>query len=114
MLRTIAAALLIATPAAAQEGGAGQEGSAPPGFSLGSSDFAFSSDLIARGGEIVPASGAGGSVWGVRVEQDAYLCFLADVPDAQARRQGVIVGAMGDEAAPRELPSIPVVCILTQ
>ena len=114
MLRIIVAATLIALPAAAQEEGAGQEGSAPPGFSLGSSEFAFISDLIAEGGEIVPASGAGGSVWGVRREDDVYLCFLADVPDAQERRQGVIVGAMGDEAAPRELPNIPVVCILTQ
>ena len=114
MLRIIAAATLIALPAAAQEEGGAQEGAAPPGFSLGSSEFAFSSDLLARGGEIVAASGAGGSLWGVRLEEDAYLCFLADVPEAQARRQEVIVGAMGDDAAPRELPSIPVVCILTQ
>jgi hypothetical protein len=114
MLRIVAIALLIAMPAAAQEEGAGEAGTAPPGFSLGSSEFAFSSDLLAQGGEIVAASGAGGSVWGVRLEEDAYLCFLADVPDAQERRQEVIIGAMGDEAAPRELPSIPVVCILTQ
>lgn len=111
MLRTTALALLIAAPAAAQEGGAP---ATPTGFDVDTSEFAFSSELAAQGAEIVPASGAGGSVYGMRLEDDVYLCFLADVPDAQAERQWVIVRSMGGEGAARTLPNIPVVCILTQ
>ena len=113
MRRAISAAaaiLLIAGPALAQEDGA----AAPTGFDLETSEFQFSSELAAQGAEIVPASGAGGSVYGMRLEDEVWLCFLADVPDDQAVRQRVIVGAMGVEAAERSLPNIPVVCILTQ
>ena len=112
MRRAISAAaaiLLIAGSALAQDGAA-----APTGFDLETSEFQFSSELAAQGAEIVPASGAGGSVYGMRLEDEVWLCFLADVPDDQAVRQRVIVGAMGEEAAERALPNIPVVCILTQ
>ncbi len=102
MRRTIALLLLVAAPAAAQEG-----------YPVGTSDFMWSSELFAAGAEPI-AAGDGGAVHGYRTDDGIYLCFLADSPEAQTRRQAVILEGLGGADAPRALPNIPVVCILTQ
>jgi hypothetical protein len=101
-LRVVAAALAFAALAGAA---AAQE--------AGRAEFRTVGELAGDGFATVPAS-AGNAVFGMRKEAEIYLCFLADTPALQSERQRAILAWMDDGEAPREVPNIPLVCVLTE
>ncbi|MGY9049356.1 MAG: hypothetical protein ACKVKF_20510 [Rhodobacterales bacterium] len=96
----VAVALLLAGQAVAKD--------------IGVSDFAYASELSEEGYEPFATSGAGNALFGMKRDTDLYLCFLADEPAASAQRQGVLVAEVNGTNPDREVPNIPVVCVLTQ
>jgi len=81
---------------------------------VGESDFVWVSDLAIAGFKPFPVSGSGKASFGMMRDTDLYLCFLADNEKNQATRRDVLIASLGDEAASRTLPNIPVACILAQ
>jgi hypothetical protein len=86
---------------------------------VGRSDMRTVAVLVAEGHESVPASGAN-AVFGLRGDAgiysgDAgiYMCFLADTPELQSERQARILAVLSGDAEDREIPNIPLVCVLT-
>lgn len=69
--------------------------------------------LVAEGHESVPASGAN-AVFGLRGDAGIYMCFLADTPELQSERQARILEILSGDAEDREVPNIPLVCVLTE
>ncbi len=81
---------------------------------VASSDFRYSSDLVADGFAPFAASGAGAALYGLTKADMLYLCFLADSGDAQATRQMTLLAEIRGEAPDTAVPNIPVICVLTQ
>ena len=84
------------------------------GFMVGESDFVYSSDLAIAGFETFATSGASRDIYGMRKEDDMYLCHLADTPELQQQRQAVLLQEIAGKAPDRTIPNIPVICVLTQ
>jgi hypothetical protein len=61
-----------------------------------------------------PTSGVGNAIYGLRMGEDLFLCFIADTPTAQSARQSTLVGAIGGEAVDPAVPNIPVLCVKTE
>ena len=80
----------------------------------GRSDYVFSSDLAAQGFEPFAASGSGNASYGMKKGAEMYLCFIADTMTDAAERQEALVAELNGENPDREVPNIPVVCVLTQ
>ncbi|WP_131618172.1 hypothetical protein [Roseivivax marinus] len=80
---------------------------------VGRSDMRTVAVLVAEGHESVPASGAN-AVFGLRGDAGIYMCFLADTPELQSERQARILAVLSGDAEDREVPNIPLVCVLTE
>ena len=78
------------------------------------SDFVYSSELAADGYLPFATSGAGNAIYGMTRDTDLYLCFIADDLAASAARQEVLMAEVNGKNPDREVPNIPVVCVLTQ
>ena len=87
---------------------------AEAGFEVGRSDFAFSSELLEAGFKPFATSGVGSSIYGLGKGTQMYLCFIADQPKHQTERKNVIIAEISGDQPDRDLPNIPVVCVLTQ
>ena len=89
---------------------------APPASALevGRGDFAFVSDLAASGYEPFAASGAGKSLFGMKKGHDMYLCFSADSGTLQAERKDALLAYIDGRSTERDMPNIPVICVLVQ
>jgi hypothetical protein len=81
---------------------------------VGTSNFKYSSDLVADGYVPFAASGAVGALYGLTKADMLYLCFLADTGDAQATSQATLLAEIRGEAPDTAVPNIPVICVLTQ
>lgn len=81
----------------------------------GRADYATSADLVAAGAEPFAVSGVGNAIYGLRRDRDLYLCFIADTPQAQSERQQKLLAEIaGGATDDRSVPSIPVLCVMTQ
>ncbi len=80
---------------------------------VGRSDYVFSSDLALQGFEPFAAT-TGNAVYGMKKGADMYLCFIADNGDFANERQAKLLAEIKGEALARDVPNIPVVCVLTQ
>lgn len=78
------------------------------------SNFAYASELAINGFQPFPVSSVANASFGMMNEADMYICFIADTPEKQKKRQKVIIAALKDDAKSRELPNIDFVCILVQ
>lgn len=83
-------------------------------YEPGQSEYAFFSDLAARGFEPFGTGGSGNTLYGMTDGSDIYLCFLFDTPEDQAARQTALLAELAGEASSRTIPNIPVVCVMTQ
>ncbi len=101
-MRRLAALLAVLMPVAASA------------LDVGSSDFRYSSDLVADGFTPFAASGSVGALYGLTNADMLYLCFLADSGDAQAERQTTLLAEIRGDAPDKAVPNIPVICVLTQ
>jgi hypothetical protein len=81
---------------------------------VGESAFRYVSELTAEGFAPFGTGGAARDLFGMTDGSAIYLCFLLDAPEDQSTRQATLVAELGDGAADRMLPNIPVVCVLTQ
>lgn len=81
---------------------------------VGSSDYAFSSDLSARGFTPFGTGGSANELFGMTDGQDIYLCFLLDTPQHQSARQTALIAELQGRVESRSVPNIPVACVLTQ
>jgi hypothetical protein len=89
-------------------------GPAAMAFEPGSSDYVFSSDLVAQGFAPFGTGASGNVVYGMTNGSDIYLCFLFDTPENQAIRQTALLDELAGQAKDRAIPNIPVVCVMTQ
>ena len=105
MIRASAVAAILASGASAV---------AAQGLDVGTSDFIYVSDLVARGFEPFGAGGANQALFGMTDGTDLYLCFAADTEELTTQRRDVLLGAIRDGSQERALPNLPVACILTQ
>lgn len=87
---------------------------APAEMKIERTEFVFSKDLIEQGAAPFPVSGTGGAIFGLRRDKDLWLCFLADTEDAAAERQETLMAEIRGDSPDREVPNIPVACVLTQ
>lgn len=78
------------------------------------SDFAFVSELVAKGFEPFPASSVANSIFGMKKGSDMYLCFIADTKPRQKERQETLLAYLGGGSTERDLPNIQVACVLIQ
>ncbi|WP_114966781.1 hypothetical protein [Alkalilacustris brevis] len=79
------------------------------------SEFRHLGELAADGFEPFATSGVGYALFGMRKEAEMYLCFIADTEEALERRQAVLLDEiLHGGAESRDVPNIPVICILTQ
>ena len=99
--------ILLATCIAAMPFGAAA-------LEVGENDFLWVSDLAIAGFKPFPVSGSGKASFGMMRDTEMYLCFLADNGKDQATRRDVLVSSLQDDNASRNLPNIPVACILAQ
>ena len=81
---------------------------------IGRNDFSSVSDLALAGFEPFPVSSTAKASFGMKKGTDMFICFLADNEDLAAERREVISRAMQENEASRELPNIPVVCVLAE
>lgn len=100
LISVAVAGVALATPAAA--------------FQIGSSEFVYSSDLMAQGYEVFSTSGVGNAIFGMKKDTDLYICFIADRGENQAMRQTILIEELAGNQPNRTIPNIPVICILTQ
>ncbi|MGJ8603917.1 MAG: hypothetical protein ACSHXH_07280 [Marivita sp.] len=83
-------------------------------FEPGTSDFVYSSDLVAQGFAPFGTGGTGNTLYGMTDGSEIYLCFLFDTPEDQGKRQNVLLAELAGDTPDRALPNIPVVCVMTQ
>lgn len=81
---------------------------------VGRGDFAFVSELVAKGFEPFPASSVANSIFGMKKGSDMYLCFIADTKPRQKERQETLLAYLGRSSSERDLPNIQVACVLIQ
>ncbi|SNR42581.1 hypothetical protein [Puniceibacterium sediminis] len=81
---------------------------------IGRADYVFVSDLAARGFEPFATSAAGNASFGMKQGAEMYLCFLADTTALSGIRNVVLMAEVNGQNPDREVPNIPVVCVLTQ
>ena len=80
-------------------------------FEVGRADFAYVSELAAKGFEPFAASGVGKAIFGMKKGGDMHLCFLADSKTLQAERREKLLAHIQGSSTNRDMPNIPVVCI---
>lgn len=78
---------------------------------VGEGDFAHVSELSELGYTPFAVSGNGSAAFGMRREQELFLCFFADNAELAAVRRKVIGAVFKDPNASRRLPNVPVVCV---
>lgn len=83
-------------------------------FEIGESDFVYSSDLARRGYVPFATSSAGNASYGMTDGEALCLCCIMDQPVAQAERKQSLIAEIAGRSPDREVPNIPVVCVLTQ
>ena len=96
----VAATALLALPASAMETWRG--------------DFAFVSELVAKGFEPFPSSTVTKALFAPKKGTDMYPCFLADSRTLQAERQKTLLAFIQGESTERDMPNIPFACALVR
>ena len=91
---------LLALPAGAME--------------TGRSDLVFASELSTEGFEPFDVNPIGKTLFGMKKGSEAYLCFLADSASLQAERQESLLAYIRGESTERDVPNIPVICVLVR
>lgn len=81
---------------------------------VGRSEFIFASELATEGYEFFDVNPIGKTLFGMKKGNEAYLCFLADSTSLQAERQEALLAYIRGESTERDVPNIPVICVLVQ